>query len=109
MSVKEIKKIFLGRLRMFPDTNQATQVLDQEASSETYQYFYEEHIGFSISKLKRYRAAYLFSGKGVLPSKLGDHQSIKEKVISDKNAIGYINSKFVDEKVKVVYRWTSSD
>lgn len=109
LTEREVKRIFLGRLRQFPSTNRAMDVLDQDAESPIYEKFYTEFIGFGLRKLRRYRAAYLFSGKGTLPQEVADHGAVKAKVLKNERAIGYIDATLVDDSVKVIYRWSHQD
>ncbi len=105
LSDLEVKKIFLGRITRFPSTNQNIRVLDQNRESDIYKQFYEQTIGFKLSKLTRFRAAFLFSGDGVLPVELSDSAAIKEQILSQTSAIGYISEEHIDESVKVIYVW----
>ena len=105
LSEREVRKIFLGRLRQFPHTDQTTDVIDQAHTSPRYEAFYTQFIGMSLSKLSRYRAAYLFSGRGSIPTELSDDQSVLDYVAIHSTAIGYINSKLVTDNAKVVFTW----
>lgn len=105
LSTHEVKKIFLGRARLFPGTDQAIAVLDQSRDNDIYKVFYTDVVGFGLNKLKRYRAAYLFSGKGKLPETVTNHEATKKKVSRHEGAIGYIDARLVDDTVKVVYEW----
>lgn len=109
LSERDIKRIFLGRLRQFPNTDNAVEVLDQNSTSAIFERFYTEFIGFGLRKLRRYRAAYLFSGKGTLPVELNDPTAVKTKILNNQSAIGYIDARLVDDSVKVIYRWPISD
>jgi len=103
---KEVKKIFLGHTRLFPKTQLGMRVLDVESDHPSYKIFYEDFIGFPVHKLQRYRAAYLFSGKGLLPDKVPDPDAVKKTVGSDVSAIGYIDASAVDSSVQVIFTWS---
>jgi len=105
----EIKKIFLGQSRLFPKTSQGMRVIDLKGTDQVYRQFYEEFIGFPIHKLQRYRAAYLFSGKGTLPEEFPDSASVKKHVSESQDAIGYIDASLIDESVRVIHVWTDSN
>lgn len=81
LSTHEVKKIFLGRARLFPGTDQAIAVLDQSRDNDIYKVFYTDVVGFGLNKLKRYRAAYLFSGKGKLPETVTNHEATKKRCL----------------------------
>lgn len=103
LSQKEIQRLFLGRMHMFPNSNTKVESVDQEEGSSVYQEFYRKVINMSAGKLKRYRAYYLFSGKGKLP--IGTHgPSVVDHVSSTENAISYVDISEVNDKVKVVYK-----
>ena len=45
----------------------------------------------------------MFSGKGQPPREVGDDAAVKAWVASNPEAIGYIDGKFVDGSVKVLF------
>ena len=106
LSQGEVSRLFMGRIHLFPRTNEKIRLLDQPESASTFQSFYKKLINIRINTLKRYRAAYLFSGKGKLPIILDSNQAVKEYVSAHKDAIGYINDSELDTSVKVVFRYT---
>ncbi|MEJ2670285.1 MAG: hypothetical protein P8077_08605 [Gammaproteobacteria bacterium] len=108
LSLHEVKTIFMGRLRQLPETNQIIEVLDQAHTSLTFKTFYMDIIDINLSKLARYRASYVFSGQGTLPTELTDHQSIRQHVAQHNESIGYIDSQYVNDTVKVVFIWPES-
>lgn len=103
LSHKQVQKIFLGRTSMYPNTETRVYSIDQSESSEMFQLFYEDVISMSISKLKKYRAYYLFSGKGRLPLPSSSSKQILDLVATTENAISYVDLDEVNEKVKVVF------
>ena len=103
LSKKDIQRLFLGRLQRFPDSDLKVESIDNDEGSQLYQSFYKQVINMSASKLKRYRAYYLFSGKGKLPEPLANSSRVISHVASSKNAIGYVNSSDVNKDVKVDY------
>ncbi len=103
LSKKDIQRLFLGRMHKFPDSDMKVEPIDNSEKSDDYENFYSNVINMNKSKLKRYRAHYLFSGKGRLPTQIKSALSILQYVSSTKNAIAYINKSQVTEKVRVVY------
>jgi ABC-type phosphate transport system substrate-binding protein len=104
LQADDVRRIFLGRVGAFPQTGKPMQVLDQNKSSDAYKQFYEEIVGFKIRHLIRYRAAYVFSGRGAVPKVTGKDSEVKEQVIANASAIGYLDARYVDDSLKVVYR-----
>lgn len=103
LTEREVKKIFMGRIRMFPETALETQVVDLPEDSPQFKVLYLELINISATKLRRYRASYLFSGKGSVPLELPNMEVIKQYVNDTPSAIGYIDLEAVDKRVKPVY------
>ena len=103
LSHKDVQKLFLGRTLMFPNTETKVYSIDQSESSEIFSRFYEKVIRMNTNKLKKYRAYYLFSGKGRLPLPMKNSEEVVERVSNTQNAISYVDVRDVSEKVKVVY------
>lgn len=103
LSKKDVQRLFLGRMHQFPDTDMKVESIDNSESSEEYERFYATVINMNKSKLKRYRAYYLFSGKGRLPTQIENTQKILNYISTTKNAIAYMDESNINNKVKVVY------
>ncbi len=103
LTTKQIRKLFLGRLRMLPNTDRDVVVVDQGVDSLPHKYMYSELVSMTPDNLKRYRAAYLFGGKGRLPITLKGDDQVKDFVAGSLYAIGYIDAASVDDSVKSVY------
>ncbi|MBA53643.1 MAG: hypothetical protein CMK89_04245 [Pseudomonadales bacterium] len=106
LSTKEVRKVFLGRLHLYPGTEHEPLAIDQPQGSDAYREFYDVVIGISLPKLKRYRAYYLFSGKGKVPYMADSQQAVVDSIQRSTFAIGYLvqPDKELLSKVKVVYR-----
>lgn len=105
MSIKEVRKVFLGRLHLYPGTEHEPQVLDLPQTSPVYREFYERLVGISLPKLKRYRAYYLFSGKGKIPAEVADSNSLMDAVKHNIYAIGYVEDPKEEQlaQVKILF------
>ena len=103
LSKKDVQRLFLGRMHQFPDTDMKVESIDNSESSEEYERFYATIINMNKSKLKRYRAYYLFSGKGRLPTQIENTQKILNYISTTKNAIAYMDEANINNTVKVVY------
>ncbi len=103
LTTRQVKKLFLGRLRMLPNTGREAAVVDQDADSASHKLLYSKLINMTPVKLRRYRAAYLFSGKGTLPVMVKGDEKVKDFVADSLSAIGYIDAALVDDSVKSVY------
>ena len=104
LTLKEVRKIFLGRLGMFPGTNNEPHPLDFPQDSSQFEQFYESVIGMPPAKIKRYRAYYLFSGKGKIPTEMPDINSILSALEKDHDAIAYLPATLENSNLKVLLR-----
>lgn len=103
LNQKEVQKIFLGRLRMYPESELETQAVDLPAEDPLFLRFYDTIAQMNAAKIKRYRAYYLFSGKGRLPLVEPDEKHVMTRVASDPSAIGYVDASLVTDQVRVVF------
>ena len=108
LTLREVKKLFLGRMSRFPHSGEDVSVLDLDEQQKLHQKFYEYVIEMDSSRLKRYRARYLFSGKGMLPEKVTNQQEMLKQITEKLSAVGYIElegEQPLPEGVKVVFRF----
>ena len=103
LTKKDVKRLFLGRMHNFPNSDIKVESIDHAEGSADYDKFYSSIINMNKSKLKRYRAYYLFSGKGRLPTQIKTVSKVLEYIAKTKNAIAYIDRKNITDRVKVVY------
>ncbi len=61
-------------------------------------------VGKSQTALAALWSQNVFSGKASLPKVAGSDEEVKKAVAANKNAIGYIQSRNIDETIKVVVR-----
>ncbi len=97
----QVRKIFLGKSRAFPDGMEVLPV-DQDTGQEDRAVFIKLVLKKDEGNLNSYWARMLFSSKGKPPKVINDSKAMKQLIASNKNAIGYIDAKLVDESVKVV-------
>lgn len=101
LSESEVKKLFLGKKKKFPNGSSAIPV-DQREGSSVNSTFSSKVLGKSDSQLKAYWSKLIFSGKGTPPRSLDSDSAVKSFVAGNKGAIGYISSGSVDGSVKSV-------
>lgn len=101
IDINDVRKIFLGKTKVFPNGQEATplDLLDTSAEKEE---FSNEVLRKSTASLNSYWSRMLFSSKGKPPRSL-DSDQVKQAVAENKDAIGYINSSDVDSSVKVLF------
>ncbi|AUM12618.1 type 2 periplasmic-binding domain-containing protein [Ketobacter alkanivorans] len=102
ISKHELRLIFLGRMPLFPTSGEEIIAFDLPESDSGYETFYRNVVELEGTRLKRYRAYYLFSGRGKLPRPTDSNATILQQVADNERAIGYVDSRLVNEKVKVL-------
>ncbi|MBR9912365.1 MAG: phosphate ABC transporter substrate-binding protein [Gammaproteobacteria bacterium] len=100
----DINQIFLGKRKSFPTGGDAIPV-DLQEYSILREEFIKEVLRKNNQQLKSYWAQKLFSGKGTPPIQVEREEQIKKLVASNPALIGYIDTRLVDESVKVVYEF----
>jgi len=102
ISKHQLRLIFLGRMPLFPASGEEIIAFDLPESDSGYETFYRNVVELEGTRLKRYRAYYLFSGRGKLPRPTDSNAAILQQVADNERAIGYVDSRLVNEKVKVL-------
>lgn len=103
LSEKEARKLFLGRLQLFPGTSIEPKIFDLPQEHPFFEPFYLQVTGMPLQKLKRYRAYYLFSGRGKVPSEKESLEQLIKAVAETPNGIGYTNKPIDNDKIKVLF------
>jgi hypothetical protein len=97
-----IKKMFMGKMKTFPNGSPVTPI-DQAKDSPIRDQFYAVIAGKNPQQMHGYWAAQIFSGKSKPPRSVSGDLIVRNMVASNEDLIGYIDSKNVDETVKVLY------
>ncbi|MDP5211602.1 phosphate ABC transporter substrate-binding protein [Pseudoalteromonas tunicata] len=103
IEVSDLKNLYLGKKRTFPDGTPAITLSLQEGL-ESNSYFNQTVLEKSDSQLKAYWSKLIFTGKGT-PSKQVSQDELINLVASNPNTIGYIDSSVVTDSVKVVNKF----
>lgn len=101
LSKNQIVDIFLGKADRFPDGSRAVPI-DQAEGSAQRDEFYLKAAGKSSAQLKAYWSKIIFTGRGRPPRDVASSIEVKQFIVENPNAIGYIESNLVDAKVKVM-------
>lgn len=101
LKVSQVAQIFLGKTNKFPDGRDAIP-LDQPEGSEIRKEFYSKVTGKDPAQINAYWSKIIFTGEGQPPKVVTGNDAVKKAVIKNPNAIGYIDKKAVDKKVKVI-------
>lgn len=102
ITTQELKKIFLGRMPLFPGGGREVRAIDLPDEHPLFQAFYRQVVELEGTDLKRYRAYYLFSGRGRLPAVASSTADVIRMITEDPGAIGYLDSQDVPDGVRVI-------
>lgn len=101
LDLTDIRRIFLLKIKQFPDGKQVAPI-DRREGSTIRREFIKTVIGTDEIKLKAYWARLLFTGKVILPRTLNNDAEVTSTVAENPASIGYVDSKSVTDDVRVV-------
>ncbi|MDP3846612.1 MAG: phosphate ABC transporter substrate-binding protein [Pseudomonas sp.] len=101
LSNNQVADIFLGKTSRFPTGGHAIPI-DQVEDSPQRDAFYMKFTGKSAAQLKAHWLKIIFTGRGQPPRAVSNSAEVKKLVAQNPNAIGYIDSKDVDDSVRVL-------
>jgi ABC-type phosphate transport system substrate-binding protein len=97
ITAKEISRVYLG------EHNTMTPV-DIANPSPARREFYAKVIGKDEAQVKARWSKLVFTGKGSAPKELPTGADVVKAVAADPNAIGYVDSSFVNLTVKIILK-----
>lgn len=100
---REIIDLFMGKKHVFHD-GQSARPFDQNESSQARASFYRHLINKNIAQVNAYWARLLFTGRATPPQEFSDDKAVIEAVRNAPGAIAYIDSQWLDDSVKEVFR-----
>jgi ABC-type phosphate transport system substrate-binding protein len=100
---RQLVNLYMGRTQHYPNGTLALPV-DQAPDSSARQTFYRVLVGKSVAEVNAYWAKLLFTGRASPPRSLVDTQMVLQVVRENRDVIGYIEERYVDDTVKVVRR-----
>lgn len=98
----DVEKIFLGKLKLFPDGSSAIP-LDMPEKSAEKSAFYQHAVGKSESQLRSYWSRIIFTGSGAPPKAVESPADMLKLVAENPNTIGYIDKSLINDSVRVVW------
>ncbi len=101
LSDKEIKRIFLGKMKSYPGGS-AILPVNHSSKSDVRKHFDQHALGKSSKQIKAYWSRLMFSGKGNPPKELDNDAKVIELVAENPAVIGYINADSKTERVKAI-------
>lgn len=100
MDEDTVRHIFLGKNSTFPNNMKAVPLDLKEGASRKL--FASKYLRKSEIELEHYWSIKLFTGKGKRPQKLDNEIAIRDMVAKNPDMIGYIDSKNLNDSVKVL-------
>ncbi|NOZ37372.1 MAG: phosphate ABC transporter substrate-binding protein [Gammaproteobacteria bacterium] len=101
ITLTELGRFYLGQSKSF-SSGQRVAVADQATGSAIRQQFYKKVLNMSESELSRYWAKRRFTRKFKPPKMILGDAAIKQWVAMTPNSLGYIDSKSLDNSVKLL-------
>ena len=101
LSKNQVADIFLGKTARFPNGSPAAPV-DQVEGARARDEFYSKFTGKSAAQLKAHWSKIIFTGRGQPPKEVSNSDAVKQRLLANPNAIGYIERSSVDGSVRVV-------
>ena len=101
LSRNQVVDIFLGKVSRFPDGQPAVPI-DQAEGSSARDEFYLQFAHRSPAQLKAHWSKIIFTGRGQPPKEVSDGAQLKQRLLANPDAIGYLDQNLVDGSVRIV-------
>ena len=99
LTQKQIQRIFLGKLKTFPNARIALPI-DLPQKSDERSEFNELVIKKDMRQVTAYWTRLIFTGKGLPPKQVDSGEEAKQLVARNPDAIAYIDASLLDDSVK---------
>ena len=103
LSKRDLINLYMGKHHSFQNGDSVV-AFDQKQDSEIREQFYRSLVNKSVAQVNAYWARLLFTGRVTPPKELADSQEVLDQVKNNPNAIGYIDSDYLENSVKEVFR-----
>jgi ABC-type phosphate transport system substrate-binding protein len=101
LDAKTIKRIYLGKIKAFPNGGKITVFTLEDGAPETEQ-FRQSALRKSNSQFKSYWSKLAFTGKGTPPTEVSTSAEMIRAIKTNTAAIGFVDSRAVTDEVKVI-------
>jgi ABC-type phosphate transport system substrate-binding protein len=108
LTAEQTARIFLGKANTFPNHGVAYPI-DQVEGSEARNEFYANVVHKNPTQLSAYWARVIFTGNGQPPVALSGNVTVRNVVAKNRNAIGYIDKRYLNRSVRVVLSVEKND
>ena len=102
LSKDEVINLYMGRNRKLASGITAMPI-DLTAANAEKAKFYSIMVNKNLPEINSYWARLMFSGQGSPPVQAESHDEVLDIVSSNKGAIGYVDRKKLDKRVKLIY------
>lgn len=102
LSDDDVRRIFLIKVRNYPNEKDVIPIIPLESSPLRKQ-FEKKLFDKTPIEIKAYWTRLLFTGRAQPPQTYATDSEIINKVAEDPALIGYIDSVYLDQRVKVVF------
>lgn len=76
--------------------------IDQAGRTPAHEAFYSRYLGLAPEQVRMHWSKQIFTGRGQPPQSVPDGSAMVTAVSGNPNAIGYVDSGLVDERLRVV-------
>lgn len=104
LSMATIRRIYLSKIKRIPNSPLIPLPIDQSESTAIRADFNRKAIKKSAAQLRSYWAKRIFTGKGGPPKTVSNDKEVLALVESNRNIIGYIDSRYLNDRVKVLLK-----
>ena len=101
LSRNQVVDIFLGKVSRFPDGQPAVPI-DQAEGSAARDEFYLRFAHRSPAQLKAHWSKIIFTGRGQPPKEVANGAQLKQRLLANPDAIGYLDQSLVDGSMRIV-------
>ncbi len=101
LTEEQIKNIFLGKSKYFPDGKPAIPV-QMHPGSSAYEDFASKVLGKDDSQLRAYWSRLVFTGRATPPREVDSESQILQLVAHNPNLIGYVDTTVADTGIDQV-------
>ena len=92
LEAKVVGKIFLKKVKRWPDSEQSVVPVDQGEKSEVREDFTQIVHGKRVSAIKSYWQRMIFSGRDVPPDELSSDAAVLAFVAANPGGVGYVTA-----------------
>ncbi|MDQ7731552.1 phosphate ABC transporter substrate-binding protein [Halomonas sp. SpR1] len=97
----DLRDVYLGRRTLMINGVEVVP-LDLTEGTAVRSEFYTHYTGQTPAQIKAHWARQIFTGRGQPPQALANSRAVVERLVSDAKSLGYIDSSFLDERLRVV-------